>query len=490
MKTTALHRMIQKLRMTLILLAILFLSTIVSVFISTKDYKTGLLVIGMIVFFAIMAFSLYSYVFGFYASMTFGFLVFTINRIFASADLPIALLVEIPAYVSLLGLIIHKWNIRNTLFQYFRNSIGYCLLGYLLFLILQVANPEMLSVDGWVVATRRFLIIVILFFIALHVFERTRNIVFFFSYWISLAFVAGLYACYQQWFGLFDFEMNLIQFDKDKLGLLFIDGVLRKSSLFSDPATFGIVLASTFSFILVLLLSKVRKRKRWLLVFVNIVILLGVAYSGTRTAYFIIITGISLYILMNINQVRTILFSVFAFLAFLFLMYLPIYSNQTINRIRSTFEFSDDASLNVRDVNRASIQPYIYAHPFGGGLNTSGGLGKKYNAGHILAGFPPDSGYVKAAIETGWVGLFLLCIIYFVTLHYGIVSYFKCKNKILKSYLIASVVCIFTFVIAQYGQEATDQIPGFFLFYSCFAVFIKARHIDQNKHIDEKINQS
>ena len=480
MNSSTLHKMFQKYRMELILLTILFITTLVSVFISTKDYKSGLLVIGGILFFAILIFSIYNYVFGFYSAMTFGFLVFTINRIFASADLPIAMLVEVPAYISLLGLLIHKWNVRNTLFVYFRNSIAYCLVGYLLFLLLQVANPEMLSIDGWVVATRRFLVILILFFIALHVFERTRNIVFFFSYWISLSFISGLYACYQQWFGLFDFEMNLIQFDKDKLGLLFIDGILRKSSLFSDPATFGIVLASTFTFILVLLLSKVRKYKRGLLIFLNFVILLGVAYSGTRTAYFIIIAGISLYVLMNIHQGRTILFSVFVFLGFLCLMYLPINSNNTINRIRSTFEFSADASLNVRDVNRASIQPYIYEHPFGGGLNTSGGLGKKYNAGHILAGFPPDSGYVKAAIETGWVGLFLLCIIYFVTLRYGIVSYFRCKNKILKSYLIASVVCVFTFVIAQYGQEATDQIPGFFLFYSCFAVFIKARHIDEN----------
>jgi len=480
MNSSALHKMFQKYRMELILLTILFITTLVSVFISTKDYKTGLLVIGCILFFAILIFSIYNYVFGFYSAMTFGFLVFTINRIFASADLPIAMLVELPAYISLLGLLIYKWNVRNTLFVYFRNSIAYCLVGYLLFLLLQVVNPEMLSIDGWVVATRRFLVILVLFFIALHVFETTRNIVFFFSYWISLAFISGLYACYQQWFGLFDFEMNLIQFDKDKLGLLFIDGVLRKSSLFSDPATFGIVLASTFTFILVLLLSKVRKSKRGLLIFLNFVILLGVAYSGTRTAYFIIIAGIFLYFLMNIHQSRTILFSVFVFLGFLCLMYLPINSNNTINRIRSTFEFSDDASLNVRDVNRASIQPYIYEHPFGGGLNTSGGLGKKYNAGHILAGFPPDSGYVKAAIETGWVGLFLLCIIYFVTLHYGVVSYFRCKNKILKSYLIACVVCVFTFVIAQYGQEATDQIPGFFLFYSCFAIFIKARHIDEN----------
>lgn len=480
MITSGLHKAVRKQRMTIIVLSILLLSTLVSVFISTKNYKTGLIVIIGILFFAILAFSVNNYVFGFYASMTLGFLVFTVNRIFASADLPIAMLVEVPAYVTLLGLLIHKWNVRNTLFDYFKNSIAYCLVGYLLFLLLQVVNPDMLSIDGWVVATRRFLVILILFFIALHVFNSVRDIVFFFSYWISLAFISGLYACYQHWFGLFDFEMNLIQFDKDKLGLLFIDGVLRKSSLFSDPATFGIVLASTFTSILVLLLSKVRKHKRGLLIFLNFVILLGVAYSGTRTAYFIIIAGISLYVLMNITQGRTILFSVFVFFGFLCLMYLPINSNNTINRIRSTFEFSDDASLNVRDVNRASIQPYIYEHPFGGGLNTSGGLGKKYNAGHILAGFPSDSGYVKAAIETGWVGLFLLCIIYFVTLHYGVVTYFRCKNKMLKSYLIASVVCVFTFVIAQYGQEATDQIPGFFLFYSCFAVFIKARHIDEN----------
>jgi cell division protein FtsW (lipid II flippase) len=238
-------------------------------------------------------------------------------------------------------------------------------------------------------------------------------------------------------------------------------------------------MAASSSLILVLFLTDVTKKHKIKFLLAFIVILLGVAYSGTRTAYFIIISGVCLYILTTINQFRTVVFSIFALFAFFLLMYLPIYSNNTINRIRSTFEFSNDASMNVRDVNRSSIQPYIYKHAFGGGLNTSGGVGAKYNPGHILADFPPDSGYVKAAIETGWVGLFLLCIIYFITLQYGLVTYFKCKNKILKIYVFASVVCIFTFVIAQYGQEATDQIPGFFLFYSCFAVIIKSRFIDE-----------
>jgi hypothetical protein len=465
--------------MTIIISFIVLLSILISVFISTRNYKTGLLVIGGIFFLSVLIFSVYNFVFGFYATMTFGFLAWTINRAFDSADLPIALIVEIPAYVSFLGLIIHKWGTKDLLFNDSKNIVSYSLFGYFIFLCLEIFNPEMNSFEGWSVFIRRFLLILVSFFIALHVFETTRRIVNFFKFWIILSLISGIYACKQQWFGLFDFELNLIQFDRHKLRLLLIDGVLRKSSLFSDPATFGITMAATFSLILVLFLTDVKKKYKLKYFFVNIVILLGVAYSGTRTAYFIIISGICLYILTTINQFRTVVFSIFTLFAFLLLMYLPIYSNTTINRIRSTFEFSDDASMNVRDVNRSSIQPYIHSHPFGGGLNTSGGPGTKYNPGHILSGFPPDSGYVKVSIETGWVGLFLLCIIYFITLQYGFRTYFKCKNKILKQYVFASIVCIFTFVIAQYGQEATDQIPGFFLFYSCFAVIVKARYIDE-----------
>jgi len=479
MNNSAWHIMTQKRRMAIIISFIIVLSTLISVFISTKNYKAGLLVIGGIFFLSVLIFSIYNFVFGFYATMTFGFLAWTINRAFASADLPIALIVEIPAYVSLLGLIIDKWGTKDVLFNYSKNIVSYSLFGYFIFLCLEIFNPDMLSFEGWTVFIRRFLLILVSFFIALHVFETTRRIVNFFKFWIILALISGLYACKQQWFGLFDFELNLIQFDSHKLGLLLIDGVLRKSSLFSDPATFGITMAATFSLILVLFLTDVTKKQKIKFLVVIIVILLGVAYSGTRTAYFIIISGVCLYILTTINQFRTVVFSFFALFTFLILMYIPIYSNTTINRIRSTFQFSNDASMNVRDVNRSSIQPYIYDHAFGGGLNTSGGTGAKYNAGHILADFPPDSGYVKAAIETGWIGLFLLCIIYFITLQYGFVTYFKCKNKILKQYVFASNVCIFTFVIAQYGQEATDQLPGFFLFYSCFAVIVKARYIDK-----------
>jgi len=62
--------------------------------------------------------------------------------------------------------------------------------------------------------------------------------------------------------------------------------------------------------------------------------------------------------------------------------------------------------MNVRDNTRARVQPYARSHPFGGGLNTSGALGLKYDPGHPLAGnWDTDSGYLKTALERGLGGL-------------------------------------------------------------------------------------
>jgi putative inorganic carbon (hco3(-)) transporter len=70
-------------------------------------------------------------------------------------------------------------------------------------------------------------------------------------------------------------------------------------------------------------------------------------------------------------------------------VFTPFFKGKTVERLRSAFELKENASLNVRDVNRKLIQPYIYAHPIGGGLATSGKPGEAYNPDHRLAGFPP-----------------------------------------------------------------------------------------------------
>ena len=479
MKTFSIEEFFEKYKLVMVGLVVAAFSVIFGLLATKLDGFKGIIVVGGIVFFAIIIFSLVNYRFGFYAAMTMGFFIFTIGRL-TTLDIPIGLLVEIPLYCSLVGLFLNRIINRTSLFQKSGHIISYGMFIYVLFHLVQILNPEMDSLTGWVMQFRRFFMLGVLYFIALNIFDSVRSVIFFFSYWIIWAFIAGFYSVYQTIFGLLSFEENWVRRSAVMSKLYYLgDGEYRKFSLFSDPAAFGIGMAATAVLILVLIILVKNTKLKKVFSFLYLFVFLGVAYSGTRTAYFIIVVAICLYILMTITQKRTLIIAASSFLLFLMLMFAPIYSNVTINRIRSTFAFSEDESLNVRDVNRAMVQPYIYEHPFGGGLGTSGGTGLDHNPGHFLAGFPPDSGYVKAAIETGWIGLFLQCLLYFFILQSGLKVYLTCRNKILKPYLIATVVCVFSFVIAQYGQEATDQIPECFLFYSCLAVIAKAKIIEQ-----------
>ena len=115
--------------------------------------------------------------------------------------------------------------------------------------------------------------------------------------------------------------------------------------------------------------EKVRKRK-YQLVFISFILFLGMTYSGTRTFNLMIPAGIALYVLMTLKNKATIMTLFIMLMSVLFVLFAPI-DNPTLNRMRSTFDTKEE-SLNLRTVNRKSVQPYIYAHPIGGGVATSG----------------------------------------------------------------------------------------------------------------------
>jgi len=130
----------------------------------------------------------------------------------------------------------------------------------------------------------------------------------------------------------------------------------------------------------------------------------------------------------------------------------------------------NEASLNVRDANRRFIQPYIYKHPLGGGLATSSNDGIRFNLGHPLAGFPPDSGLLKYAIETGWIGLILVVIFYFIMIAQGINYYFMAADAKSKVFILAITVTLFSIIITEYSQVTLGKIPGAIFFYSCLSI--------------------
>jgi O-antigen ligase len=165
-------------------------------------------------------------------------------------------------------------------------------------------------------------------------------------------------------------------------------------------------------------------------------------------------------------------------------MYVPIYGNGTINRFRTTFNATHDASYQVRETHRAYIQPYIYTHPIGGGLGTTGDAGVQYNPGHFLAGFPPDSGLLKAALETGWIGLTIICILYFVTLRSAIRGYFESKDNNVQMLFAASAGCLFAFYLADFAQEAILQITAIVIYYPIISLTLRLRNL--NKKVRDK----
>jgi hypothetical protein len=180
-----------------------------------------------------------------------------------------------------------------------------------------------------------------------------------------------------------------------------------------------------------------------------------------------------LFFFMTINNRNTLLASVIIGTGMLFIIFGPIEGNPTIDRIRTTFEFSDDASLNVRDENRAMIQPYIYEHPIGGGVMTSGSMGDKYNPNHELAGFPPDSAYLRMAIESGVVGLIFICLFYFTILRVAIVRFYRATDVRVKYYYLGFAALFYGIIIAEYAQEVAGQMPCSLLFYALLGIMVK-----------------
>lgn len=208
--------------------------------------------------------------------------------------------------------------------------------------------------------------------------------------------------------------------------------------------------------------------------------LLGMAYSGTRTTSIILPAGIVMYAFLTIRS-KTTLITLFAtVMLVMFILFAPIYNNATINRVRSSFD-SKDESLNLRDRNRHLIQPYIYAHPIGGGSGTTNANGGKYFPDHPLANFPSDSALLRNALENGWTGLLTWLIFCLFVMYQVINYYYKVKNPKYKIYLAALASTYFPFIVTQYSQETIGQIPGAVFFYSSLSLMLRLVQFDQSE---------
>ena len=359
----------------------------------------------------------------------------------------------------------------------FKNAVGIIIIVWVVYAFIQVGNPAGV-VGAWAFGIREVLRFLMIFVIADAVIDNRKFLEKYTDIWIYLALIVALYGIYQELVGLPGFDMKWARATDERINLLFIGGKWRKWSILSDPAIFGLFMSFGGIVSLILAMGPFPVKRRIFYVIAGVLMFLSMLFSGTRTAYVIIPIGFMLYVLMNITKIRTLIFTVVAFSCFIILYFGPFH-NPTLHRMRTAFNPSEDASFNLRDYNRAMIRPYVHSHPIGGGLATCGVNGERFARGHRLAGFPPDSGFMKTLLELGFVGLFLRLTMYAIILGTGITSYYTIRDPILKSYLIAFIVGFFALSISLIAKENIEQFPLNFILYCIFVCMYRIKDFDK-----------
>lgn len=392
---------------------------------------------------------------------------------FGIVDLPVSTLIDGIVFLAFIGMIYQElYTGQKKNWMFLINPVSFVVTLYISYILIQFFNPFQLSRAGWWINIRQLFVLCCCYLITIRFMDNKSNFLqMIVNIWIVFCSITAIYGCTQEWFGFMDMEQKWINFTTVYTGMIpFLhQGYMRKFSVFSDPTLFGVITAASSLLCFVLATGPFSNKRRIAYIIGGIVMILGMTYSGTRTAYAMFPVGLLLYFIMTLDNIKKLFILIILVVGFIGLMVAPIYGNRHINRIRSAFIGSEDASLNFRDMKRAASQEYIYSHPIGGGLETTGGFGLKYNKGHELNVRHIDSGFLKIALEIGWVGLLIYMLFFFCILLAGIYLYYRCQDKKVKVYLIAIVVFIVSCLVSMYTQKVIFQHPlGLFLF-SLFA---------------------
>ncbi|MCO5947010.1 O-antigen ligase family protein [Mucilaginibacter flavidus] len=454
-----------------------------SLFISFAIAKQGM-VAGVLILILMIALPL---MYGAINYPKFGIILFIIAAFFINyqfilslvpPDTPVGLVMDALTYMLILGFFIKQKHERN--WAYFSDPISYFILAWLIYNLLEAINPAAASVLAWVYTVRTIAVLMLLYFVFVFQIRTKDYIKLLFKVWLILEFICGLAAFVQENIGFFGFESRWLNSDPLRLNLLFIYGHMRKFGIFSDPVTFAYNMVAASILCLGLLFADIRPFKKGVLVSLICFFLTVMLYSGTRAAYVLIPAAIGMLAILKFNR-RILVAVLIAGFILVVLIKVPT-SNPSLVRFQTAFNPSKDASYNVRAENQRRIQPYILSHPIGGGLGSVGVWGQRFAPNSFLAKFPPDSGYVRVAVETGWIGLLLFCAFNFIILQRGIYYYYIIKDPELKTYCMAMVLIIFALDIGNFPQQAFVQYPTNILFYLAMAVINVTMRLDKQKN--------
>lgn len=415
---------------------------------------------------------------GIYILLTFAYLIMFTSKL--GVNYPVGTVMDGMEALMLLGVIMRQRREQN--WGYFNNAITVMILIWIGYNLVEALNPVAASRLAWVYTVRTVAIVAVTYFVFVYYIKDVKFIRNIFKLWIFLSFIGAAYGFKQEFFGFAGFEQAWLDSDPKYTTLYFIAGSWRKFSIFTDPMTYSynMVISSILCFSL--LVGPYSVKKKILLAFLGVFFFIAMLYSGTRSAYVLLPAAALLFMILRYNKKVFLMVCAFGMLM-AFLINVPT-GNHTLYRFQTAFKPSNDASFNLRKINQKKIQPYIQSHPMGGGLGATGIWGERFSPNSMLAKFPPDSGYVRIAVELGWVGLLIFCTYIFFILKTGITNYFRIRDPELKTYCMAMVLIVFALNIGNYPQEGLVQYPINVYFNLILAVIIATLKLDENRRLN------
>ena len=299
--------------------------------------------------------------------------------------------------------------------------------------------------------------------------NKPERIMMFLKLWAIMAIIATFWAWRQKTFGFDNAEHGWLQGGGARTHL--ISGTIRYFSFFSDAANFGCHMAGAgIAFFIAGLTNKIKKNK--ILFFIaGACSTYSMFTSGTRTAIICFIIAAFLYIVLSrsfkLAVPLTVLTASFVFV----LAFTNIgQGNNMVRRMRSAFN-PNDASKNVRDINKQALKKYMQDAPWGLGISVDPKSIPSNNKYKIVTQTASDSTYVYLWEYTGVIGEYLFILVNVISLFGGCyIVLFRIKNKSLQG-IGAAFCCAFAAInIGGYANNILTQYPNIIVMFGSMAL--------------------
>ena len=297
--------------------------------------------------------------------------------------------------------------------------------------------------------------------------------------WAILSLFSAFYTWKMKYIGLTATESTWLYSPGNRTHLLNAGTLIRYWSTFNDAATYGCnASASAVAFLVFGIMAKIKFDKIFFLLTAAAVIW-GMFQSGTRTAMITLIAGFIVFLFLA-KSTKIIIPSAIVGGVFLFiLMFTNIgNSNQQMRRMRSAFN-REDASANVREINKTAIAKYMKEAPWGIGIGIFSENLPANNKFKKLSEIPPDSEYVFIWVRTGPIGVTVFtCCMVMILLGGCWIVLFRLKNRDLIGIGGGMCAAFVSIHLSGYANQILFTFPNALTFFGGMAIVYLLPYIE------------